>query len=82
MKKIIILLALVVLLVGCVEYNGGNGNNYSIYDVNQDGLINMDDIDSISNHYGETGPPGWIRQDINEDGVIDILDIDLVAVQL
>jgi len=35
----------------------------------------------VSNHYGETGEPGWIREDVDKNGLINILDIYYFLVQ-
>jgi len=47
---------------------------YAAWDVNMDGAVNVLDLISVSQHMGETGTPGWIRQDVNDDGVINVLD--------
>ena len=47
---------------------------YAAWDVNMDGAVNVLDMISVSQHMGETGTPGWIRQDVNGDGVINVLD--------
>jgi hypothetical protein len=52
---------------------------YSPYDLDNNKIVNLQDILSVSNHYGETGTPGWIIQDVNKDGQIRILDLVLVA---
>jgi hypothetical protein len=44
-------------------------------DVNDDGVIDDSDVDLVTDHYGETGEPGWIPEDLNEDGVVDFSDI-------
>jgi len=43
-------------------------------DINHDGDVDYLDASSLVSHYGESGPPGWLRDDINDDGVIDYLD--------
>jgi len=48
-------------------------------DINNDGCTNILDLIMISQHWGETGPPGWEAWDINCDGVINILDAILVG---
>jgi hypothetical protein len=47
---------------------------YADWDVNMDGSINVLDMISVGQHWGETGSPAWIRQDINADGVVNVLD--------
>lgn len=49
-----------------------------VYDLNGDGLVNVIEMSMVSDHWGETGAPGWIPEDINQDGVIDQADIDLL----
>jgi len=49
------------------------------WDVNTDGVVNVLDMISISQHWGETGTPGWIRQDVNGDGVINVLDQTVIG---
>jgi hypothetical protein len=44
------------------------------FDVNADGVVNVLDMISIGQHWGETGAPGWIRQDVNGDSVVNVLD--------
>ena len=44
-------------------------------DINDDGIVDEEDLDSIADHYGETGEPGWIPEDVNEDGRVDSSDI-------
>ena len=52
---------------------------YAIWDVNMDGAVNVLDMILISQHMGETGTPGWIREDVNHDGVINVLDMVIVG---
>jgi hypothetical protein len=35
------------------------------WDVNKDGIINVLDMTSVSQHLGETGTAGWLPQDVN-----------------
>jgi hypothetical protein len=52
---------------------------YSPYDMNSDGIVNMVDLVSVANHYGETGTPGWIMQDVNKDGKVSVMDLVLIS---
>ena len=61
---------LLVKLVGGEHYN---------YDVNDDGIVDLRDLESIEEHLGESGPPGWIPEDVNSDGIIDTLDMIIVG---
>jgi hypothetical protein len=45
------------------------------WDVNGDGFVNVLDMISVGQHFGETGSPGWIPEDVNRDGVIDVRDM-------
>ncbi len=44
-------------------------------DVNQDGMVDIFDINLVSAHWGEAGPAG----DANSDGAVDIFDINLIS---
>jgi hypothetical protein len=48
-------------------------------DVNDDGNINVLDMIRVGQHWGETGPDGWIPEDITCDGTIDVLDMILIG---
>jgi parallel beta-helix repeat protein len=48
-------------------------------DINNDGYTNIFDLILISQHWGETGQPGWESWDINSDGIINILDAILIG---
>jgi hypothetical protein len=47
-------------------------------DVNGDGHVNALDLVLVGQHFGESGPPGWIPEDVNVDGFVDVLDIILI----
>jgi len=47
----------------------------TVGDVNMDGSVNVLDMISVGQHWGEIGIIGWIRQDINQDGTINVLDM-------
>jgi len=49
------------------------------WDINNDGLCNILDLEIVSNQYGKTGSHGWIRNDIDNNGIINILDMILVS---
>jgi hypothetical protein len=56
--------------------------NFSLapnWDINKDGYCNILDINLISNHYGESGSTGWIREDVDNNGEIQILDFVFVS---
>jgi len=51
-------------------------------DIYIDRIINVLDLTLISNHYSETGKPGWIREDFDNNGVINVLDLVGVSIHL
>ena len=55
---------------------------YSTWDINGDGSVNVLDRILIAQDFGRTGPPGWIREDVNDDGMINILDLIVVGQHL
>jgi len=56
--------------------------NVYAHDVNGDGYANWYDLWSVAEHFGETGPPGWIPEDVNVDGKVNILDVVAVVMQI
>lgn len=54
--------------------------DYSIYDVNCDGVVNQLDITRAQRAYGASkDDPKWIaRADVNTDGIVDINDLILI----
>jgi len=57
-----------------------SSNYHSLWDVKEDGIVDILDITSISRHYGEiyTNKP-YPRWDVNQDGVINIQDLYLAG---
>ena len=49
------------------------------WDVNNDGDCNVYDLVLVSNHYNETGTPGWIREDVDNNGQIKVIDLVLIS---
>ena len=49
------------------------------WDINNDGVVNVFDHVLISNHYGETDSPGWVREDVDNNGQIQVLDLVIVS---
>ncbi|MDG6219423.1 MAG: dockerin type I domain-containing protein, partial [Candidatus Thermoplasmatota archaeon] len=45
------------------------------WDINNDGVVNIQDVGQLSYYWGAMGGPGWIRADINNDGVVNIQDV-------
>ncbi len=48
-------------------------------DLNGDGKVDVADMVLVSQHFGETGVPGWIPEDVLQDGVVNVLDLILVG---
>lgn len=67
----------------------GNQSTSTIYDfsmppnwdINKDRQCTVLDLILISNHYGETGQNGWIREDVDNNGIIQMPDFVLVSEQ-
>ncbi len=51
----------------------------SVADINADTSVNVLDLVLVGQHWGETGPPGWVREDVNDDGSIDVLDMVIIG---
>lgn len=49
------------------------------WDINSDGSCTIFDLVLLSNHYGNTGSSGWIREDADNNGEISILDFVIVS---
>jgi alpha-tubulin suppressor-like RCC1 family protein len=49
------------------------------WDVNGDGVTNIEDVVLVGLHWGQTGSPGWIPEDVNRDGIVNILDIVIIG---
>jgi uncharacterized repeat protein (TIGR02543 family) len=49
------------------------------WDINNDGSCAIFDFVFISNHYGESGAAGWIREDADNNGVIQVLDLVFIS---
>jgi hypothetical protein len=49
------------------------------WDIDSDGICSILDLTFTSNHYGETGSPGWIREDIDNNGMIQVFDFVLLS---
>lgn len=54
---------------------------YGSYDMNGDGIINVQDLIDIADHYFEVGVPGWIKEDVVRDGRVDVYDLSKTAEQ-
>ena len=61
--------------IGAYEYVGVSQD----WDINEDGICNLLDLILISEHFGEIGTPGWIREDVDNNGEIQMLDLFFVS---
>ena len=51
----------------------------AIWDTNQDGVTNIQDIVIVGQHFGETTYPPYPLYDVNGDGIVNIQDIVIVG---
>jgi hypothetical protein len=49
------------------------------WDIDMNGECKVFDLILISNHYGEMGNQGWIREDADNNGEIQLLDLVVVS---
>ena len=49
------------------------------WDLNSDGHCMIFDLVLVSNHYGQSGAHGWIREDADNNGEIQVLDLVFVS---
>jgi hypothetical protein len=68
--------------IWAVDLNGNQSisNDYIFsmppnWDVNKDGICNVNDLTLVSNQYTLNGANGWIREDIDNNGIIQVLDL-------
>jgi hypothetical protein len=52
---------------------------YANWDINKDRVCDNLDLVAVSNIYGSSDDPGWIREDVDNNGVIQVLDITITA---
>ncbi|MBE3141528.1 MAG: hypothetical protein IMZ53_13210 [Thermoplasmata archaeon] len=45
------------------------------WDLNSDGHCTIFDLVLVSNHYGQSGSNGWIREDADNNGEVQVLDL-------
>jgi hypothetical protein len=72
--KSILLILLITLLPGFLLSPTISADRPD-WDVNSDGVCNLIDFIKISNHIGQTGSPGWIREDVDKNGQIQVSDL-------
>jgi hypothetical protein len=49
------------------------------WDINNDGTCTILDLVLVSNHYGEIGSVGWIREDADNNGKVQVIDLVFVS---
>ncbi len=54
-------------------------NVYSRFDVDENGIINTGDIETIAQHINEITVPPYPGYDVNMDGIVDIMDITIIG---
>ncbi|MCZ7356862.1 MAG: dockerin type I domain-containing protein, partial [Candidatus Methanoperedens sp.] len=52
---------------------------YPRYDVNEDGIVDIEDLTIIEQHFNEIVVPPYPRYDVNMDGAVDIADLTIAA---
>jgi hypothetical protein len=56
-----------------------NKPNYSIYDVNHDGIVNVFDLRTVAAYFNQTCPPAPVEYDFNSNNEIDIGDLSILS---
>jgi hypothetical protein len=51
----------------------------SLWDLNFDGKVDINDVKIVGGVFGQTGVAGWIPADINKDGIVNVLDLIVVG---
>ena len=49
------------------------------WDMNSDGECTIFDLVLVSNHYGEIGAGGWIREDVDNNGEVQVFDLVVIS---
>jgi hypothetical protein len=52
---------------------------YADWDPSIDGVVNVLDMITVGQQWGQTGTAGWIRQDTNHDGTVSVLDMIVIG---
>jgi len=58
-----------------LDSNTGKIFRLNYWDINGDGVYSVLDQIAISNHYGESGTPGWIREDVDNNDCYDVFTV-------
>jgi hypothetical protein len=53
----------------------GSPPSPTAWDVNGDGIVDVNDVVAVGEHWQEHGAPAWIPEDVLPDGIIDINDV-------
>ena len=48
-------------------------------DANGDGAVNVSDLSTLANHFGQDNRPDWVEGNFNNDLVVDVLDLAILA---
>ena len=56
-----------------------NGAPTLLSDFNNDGTVDLLDLDILGQDFGNTDPPNTLQADANGDGVVDLLDLDILG---
>lgn len=57
-------------------------NTNAIYDINEDGIIDINDVIIDIQALGLTGSNGWRKEDVDKNGVINIIDVILIVIHI
>lgn len=71
-------LILIALVLAALRLKKPFTPRFEDADIDGDGYVSMSDFSAVVGHYGETGPPGWIKEDINRDGIVDEKDMEWI----
>ncbi len=52
---------------------------YPRYDVNENGIVDIGDLETIGQHFNDIVSLPYPRYDVNMDGIVDVLDITITA---
>ena len=75
-KKLMIISSFLILLLSMLIINCIGTSKCNL---NEDGYLNILDMEYLTSFYGERDKSGWIKEDLNNDGDISALDLVLVT---
>lgn len=67
---------------GYIYALGAQATGAGSYDLDGDGVVDVQDLVLCGQRFAETGDPGWIGEDINQDGRINVQDLVLIGQHL